>query len=158
MAGLFGVEVPNLSAWRRACTGDLTAALALSRPPDTSVPSLPPTPLGQTSAAEQAVLDSGPGGQPETPAGARGLARARPDQPERLEPGLSPQVRWICSGVPASLAPARDLRIRAAPLDALAGLAAASRPVPPAAASICRRDMGKRDACGSSEVPGTTRT
>ena len=58
MAGLFGVKVPNLSAWRRACTGDLTAAFALSRPPDTSVPSLPPTSLGQTSAAEQAVLDS----------------------------------------------------------------------------------------------------
>jgi phospholipase C len=54
----FGVEVPNLSAWRRGVTGDLTAALALSRPPDTSVPPLPPTFLGQTSVAEQAVLDS----------------------------------------------------------------------------------------------------
>jgi phospholipase C len=36
----FGVEVPNLSTWRRAVTGDLTATL---RPgsPDTSVPPLP---------------------------------------------------------------------------------------------------------------------
>ena len=39
-------------------TGDLTAALALSRPPDTSLPALPPTSLGQTSTAEQAVLNS----------------------------------------------------------------------------------------------------
>ena len=58
MAGLFGVKVPNLSAWRRACTGDLTAALALSGPPDTSVPTLPATSLGPTGAAEQAVLNS----------------------------------------------------------------------------------------------------
>jgi len=54
----FGVEVPNLSAWRRSVTGDLTAALALSKPPDTSVPALPPTSLGETSTAEQAVLNS----------------------------------------------------------------------------------------------------
>lgn len=46
----FGVEVPNLSAWRRETTGDLTAALSLGRAPDASVPPLPPTsraePLG----------------------------------------------------------------------------------------------------------------
>jgi phospholipase C len=54
----FGVEVPNLSAWRRSVTGDLTGALALSRPPDTTVPSLPATSLGQTAVAEQAVLDA----------------------------------------------------------------------------------------------------
>jgi len=54
----WGVEVPNLSPWRRANTGDLTAALALSRPPDTSVPGLPATSLGELSTAEQAVLDS----------------------------------------------------------------------------------------------------
>jgi phospholipase C len=54
----FGVEVPNLSPWRRSVTGDMTAALALSRPPEASIPALPPTSLGQTSAAEQAVLDS----------------------------------------------------------------------------------------------------
>ena len=54
----FGVEVPNLSAWRRQTTGDLTAALALSRPPNTSVPSLPATSLGDVSVAEQAVIDA----------------------------------------------------------------------------------------------------
>src|SRR5207244_2506347 len=40
----FGAEVPNLSAWRRAVTGDLTAAFDFVAP-DTSVPSLPPTSL-----------------------------------------------------------------------------------------------------------------
>jgi len=54
----FGVEVPNLSAWRRGVTGDLTGALALARPPDTTVPALPATSLGQTALAEQAVLDA----------------------------------------------------------------------------------------------------
>jgi phospholipase C len=37
----FGVEVPNLSAWRRSVTGDLTAAFNFARPPKTSRPSLP---------------------------------------------------------------------------------------------------------------------
>ena len=36
----------------------MTAALALSRPPDTSIPARPPTSLGQTATAEQAVLNS----------------------------------------------------------------------------------------------------
>jgi phospholipase C len=54
----FGVEVPNLSPWRRGVTGDMTAALALSRPPDPSMPSLPSTSLGPTALAEQAVLNS----------------------------------------------------------------------------------------------------
>jgi phospholipase C len=54
----FGVEVPNLSAWRRSVTGDLTAALALANPPQTVVPPLPATSLGQTNVAEQAVLDA----------------------------------------------------------------------------------------------------
>jgi hypothetical protein len=36
----------------------MTAALALSKPPDASLPPLPPTSLGQTADAEQAVLNS----------------------------------------------------------------------------------------------------
>jgi phospholipase C len=36
----FGVEVPNLSTWRRSVTGDMTAALHL-RSSDASVPALP---------------------------------------------------------------------------------------------------------------------
>jgi phospholipase C len=54
----FGVEVPNLSAWRRSVTGDMTGALALARAPVTTVPALPATSLGDTSVAEQAVLNA----------------------------------------------------------------------------------------------------
>jgi phospholipase C len=39
----FGVEVPNLSAWRRETVGDLTSALNLASAADASVPSLPAT-------------------------------------------------------------------------------------------------------------------
>jgi len=55
----FGVEVPNLSAWRRSVTGDMTAALNLTTSPDNNVPSLPATSIpGDTSVAEQAVLNA----------------------------------------------------------------------------------------------------
>ena len=54
----FGVEVPNLTAWRRGVTGDLTGALNLTAAPNTGVPSLPVTSLGDTSVAEQAVLNA----------------------------------------------------------------------------------------------------
>jgi len=37
----FDVEVPNLSAWRRGITSDLTSTLDLTRPPNLHVPSLP---------------------------------------------------------------------------------------------------------------------
>lgn len=54
----FGVEVPNLTAWRRSVTDDFTGALSLSRPPVTTVPTLPATSLGDTKTAEQAVLNA----------------------------------------------------------------------------------------------------
>ena len=38
---LFGVTVPNLSAWRRSVTGDMTTALALGQPANTTKPKLP---------------------------------------------------------------------------------------------------------------------
>jgi len=50
----FGVEVPNLTAWRRATCGDLTAAFGFGTPPDTSVPSLPST-AGTLELVEQQV-------------------------------------------------------------------------------------------------------
>ena len=53
----FGVSVPNLSAWRRSVTGDMTAALGTV--PDVSVPALPPTTIAaDVSDAEQAVLNA----------------------------------------------------------------------------------------------------
>ena len=48
----FGAEVPNLSAWRRSVTGDLTSAFNFARV-DPSVPSLP-----QPSAADSRVTTS----------------------------------------------------------------------------------------------------
>jgi phospholipase C len=49
----FGAEVPNLSAWRRSVTGDLTGALNFIAPAETAVPSLP-----QPSAADPRVTSS----------------------------------------------------------------------------------------------------
>ena len=42
----FGVEVPNLSAWRRSVTGDLTGALRYPATPVTTVPTLPRPRIG----------------------------------------------------------------------------------------------------------------
>ncbi len=39
----FGVEVPNLSAWRRRTCGDLTSAFGFGQPPDFSIPTMPET-------------------------------------------------------------------------------------------------------------------
>src|SRR5579864_7805758 len=90
------------------------------------------------------------------PSRTRGLVAGPGEAQETttLVAGLSPQVRWICSGVPASpLAPARALRVLVA---ALAGaVVAASSPVPPAAASTWRRDMGRgHGGAGSPPVRG----
>ena len=49
------MQVPNPSAWRRSVTGDMTAALNFTAPPDITVPSLPATSLGDTTVAEEAV-------------------------------------------------------------------------------------------------------
>ena len=55
----FGVTVPNLSAWRRSVTGDLTGALNLTSPPVTTVPALPSTSIGSNlTVVEEAVLNA----------------------------------------------------------------------------------------------------
>ena len=54
----FGVTVPNLTAWRRSVTGDMTGVLNFTAPPVTMVPSLPATSLGDTTVAEEAVLNA----------------------------------------------------------------------------------------------------
>ena len=46
----FGAEVPNLSAWRRSVTGDLTTAFGFGTPPDVP-PALPPTSLADPDIA-----------------------------------------------------------------------------------------------------------
>jgi phospholipase C len=54
----FEVAVPNLSPWRRSVTGDMTSALSFVDPPNTSVPPLPATSLGDIKVAEQAVINA----------------------------------------------------------------------------------------------------
>ncbi|HEV2635825.1 MAG TPA: alkaline phosphatase family protein [Actinocrinis sp.] len=54
----FGVGVPNLTAWRRSVTGDFTGALNLAATPVTKFPTLPTVTIGDTSVAEQAVLNA----------------------------------------------------------------------------------------------------
>jgi len=54
----FGVEVPNLSAWRRSVTGNMVGALTLGVPADPSIPVLPPAPLTTPLVDEQVVLNA----------------------------------------------------------------------------------------------------
>ncbi|HTS21070.1 MAG TPA: alkaline phosphatase family protein [Casimicrobiaceae bacterium] len=52
----FGVEVPNLSAWRRATCGDLTAAIGLGALPRYDVPVLPDT-AAHLAEVERTVMN-----------------------------------------------------------------------------------------------------
>lgn len=53
------MTVPNLTAWRRSVTGDLTGALNLTAPPVTAVPPLPPVSIGSDlTVVEEAVLNA----------------------------------------------------------------------------------------------------
>jgi phospholipase C len=53
---LFGAEVPNLSAWRRATVGDLTSAFNFKKP-DQSIPNLPSTLAGDPQAILQCAAN-----------------------------------------------------------------------------------------------------
>jgi phospholipase C len=55
----FGVEVPNLSAWRRELTGDLTSAFNFAGP-DGSKPKLPTVPLSATQLGSGGCAVRGP--------------------------------------------------------------------------------------------------
>ena len=84
----FGPEVPNLSAWRRASTGDLTSAFNWQV--DTSVPTLPPTqPLvisdGEACAANPAPA---PPAKQSVPHQEPAPARHRTGQPPAGVPDL----------------------------------------------------------------------
>ena len=91
----FGPEVPNLSAWRRSVTGDLTSAFNFEKP-DSSVPSLP-TP----SRTDPRVLASDcPTQSPGT--GAENFPTVvgypLPPPPQTL-PGQEPGARKVPSGL-----------------------------------------------------------
>jgi phospholipase C len=74
----FGVEAPGISAWRRATTGDLTAAFGFGPPPRLDVPALPETAMALLQA--QARVMSLP--HPEAP-----TVQTMP----RQEPGSRPR-------------------------------------------------------------------
>jgi phospholipase C len=50
----FGVEIPNLSAWRRRVCGDLTAAFGFGAPADMTLPELPETAMAWARAEANA--------------------------------------------------------------------------------------------------------
>ncbi len=50
----FGVEVPNLTQWRRETCGDLTTAFGFGAPPDLSIPTLPETEVALAVAERNA--------------------------------------------------------------------------------------------------------
>jgi phospholipase C len=56
----FGVKVPNLSAWRRRTTGDLTAAFNFAARPNSSKPRLPKPSGGSCSQSPPVAPRSGP--------------------------------------------------------------------------------------------------
>lgn len=51
----FGVEIPNLSRWRRATCGDLTTAFDFTRPPRLDIPAMPETGMALRTAEERAA-------------------------------------------------------------------------------------------------------
>jgi phospholipase C len=57
----FGVEVPNLSRWRRETTGDLTKAFGFGTPSDATVPNLPATAAALATVEHQVALLPRPG-------------------------------------------------------------------------------------------------
>jgi hypothetical protein len=83
----FDCEVPNLSAWRRSVTGDLTSAFNLLAAPDRSVPALPavsPTDsrvTGGNCAIEPATLGGAP--LPPNPVPPNSMPRQEPGRPRR---------------------------------------------------------------------------
>lgn len=51
----FGVEVPNLSSWRRATTGDMTGAFSFGLPRRPDIPDLPETSKALLAAENEAM-------------------------------------------------------------------------------------------------------
>lgn len=83
---LFGAEVPNLSAWRRATVGDLTSALNF-RSPDTSVPTLPTPAPGIPQAIQDCVT---------TLAGTKSIAIPNPQTDPVQEAGTAGKPSGLC--------------------------------------------------------------
>jgi phospholipase C len=91
----FGVEVPNLSAWRRETVGDLTQALNLAAAPDTSIPPLPAT-VARDAPVVAACAQSG------APLNLLGASPApypvpSPQQMPAQEPGHARRPSGVCT-------------------------------------------------------------
>jgi phospholipase C len=54
----FGVPAPNISAWRRATCGDMTAAFDFVNAPNTTVPTLPTTSITDPTILEEFILNT----------------------------------------------------------------------------------------------------
>ena len=54
----FGVRVPNLSAWRRSVTGDMTRSMAFGQSPNYGIPNLPVASLTDPAVDEQVVINA----------------------------------------------------------------------------------------------------
>jgi len=74
----FGVKVPNLSAWRRAHTGDLTAAFNFVKP-NNKLPALPAVSLSSSPGPHNNCFDKTPVNPPTT----TGLPKQLPGKPKR---------------------------------------------------------------------------
>ena len=84
---LFGAEVPNLSAWRRAAVGDLTSAFNF-KAPNQSIPNLPST----VDAIPQIIQECAANLAGTTP-----YAVPSPQVAATQETGSAPKPSGVCS-------------------------------------------------------------
>jgi len=97
----FGVEVPNLSAWRRATVGDLSSTLTLGLP-DTTAPSLPTPSLADPVVLRECTPSEEEGEVASAPSYALPATQAMPAQ----EPGPALRVgAAACQTVGAATLP-----------------------------------------------------
>jgi len=92
----FGAEVPNLSAWRRSVTGDLTSAFNFGAKPNPRLPSLPRTAMPTESADCLAELQEKITGLPTAPVypvPPNHLPGQEPGRPRRPAPCAKPKPK-----------------------------------------------------------------
>jgi phospholipase C len=90
----FGAEVPNLSAWRRSVTGDLTSAFNFSARPDGSVPALPATSMSLPGNCTTALVEKITGAPVATPypVPANQMPAQEPGRPRRPSGCATPRL------------------------------------------------------------------
>jgi phospholipase C len=104
----FGARIPNLSAWRRSVTGDLTSAFNFREPPNYGVPRLPPTSLDALSANCVAQLNfTGP---PPYPVPPNSVPAQEPGAPRRPSGCVPKRLRFDVS--PHAIRAGRRVRIQ----------------------------------------------